>query len=69
MQESIHPKYENIKVTCSCGNTFDTRSTRCSDLTIEVCSECHPHYTGKQKVLDSGGQIHKFNQRYNKKSK
>ena len=64
MKKSIHPKYDIIKVTCSCGNIFETRSTRCEDLSIEVCSNCHPHYTGKQKVLDTGGQVRKFNERY-----
>lgn len=64
MKEGIHPKYENVKVTCSCGHTFETRSTRCADFHIDVCSECHPFYTGKQKVLDSGGRVDRFKQRF-----
>ncbi|MFA5960759.1 MAG: 50S ribosomal protein L31 [Tatlockia sp.] len=65
MKASIHPKYEPIKVTCSCGNTFETRSTS-NDLNIEVCSECHPFYTGKQKLVDTGGRVQKFRDRYQK---
>ncbi|ERL61106.1 ribosomal protein L31 [Piscirickettsia salmonis LF-89 = ATCC VR-1361] len=65
MKKSIHPKYENLSVECSCGNTFTTRSTLTkSDLQIEVCSACHPFYTGTQKVLDSGGRVDRFKQRY-----
>ncbi len=67
MKADIHPKYESITVTCSCGNTFETRSTAGKDLTIEVCSECHPFYTGKQKVLDTAGRVDKFRQKYGKK--
>lgn len=64
MQTSIHPEYKIIKVTCSCGNKFETRSTLCHDLTIEVCSQCHPFYTGKQKLVDTGGRVQKFRDRY-----
>lgn len=64
MKEKIHPKYSEIKVTCSCGNTFVTRSTMGRDLHIDVCSLCHPFYTGKQKVLDTGGRVDKFRQKY-----
>lgn len=64
MSATIHPDYETITVTCSCGNTFETRSTLCKALPIEVCSECHPFYTGKQKMLDTGGQVAKFRNRY-----
>ena len=64
MKPDIHPQYASIKVTCSCGNTFETRSTLGEDLQVEVCSECHPFYTGKQKVLDSGGRVSKFRERY-----
>ncbi len=53
MKKSIHPDYKAIKVTCSCGSVFETRSTLCQDLNIEVCSECHPFYTGKQKLVDT----------------
>ncbi len=64
MKPEIHPAYETIKVTCSCGFTFETRSTVGNDLQIEVCSQCHPFYTGKQKILDTGGRVDKFRQRY-----
>ncbi len=53
MKQGIHPKYEAINVTCSCGNKFETRSTRTEDLLVDVCSECHPFYTGKQRVMDT----------------
>ncbi len=64
MKPDIHPQYAAIQVTCSCGNKFETRSTMGEDLQIEVCAECHPFYTGKQKVLDSGGRVSKFRERY-----
>lgn len=64
MQKDIHPKYEAIKATCSCGNVVETRSTLCQDMHIDVCSACHPFYTGKQKVLDVGGRIDRFNKRF-----
>jgi len=68
MRPDIHPNYHDISVTCSCGNTFDTRSTYAKDaLAIEVCSQCHPFFTGKQKILDSAGQIDKFNKRFGSK--
>ena len=66
MKAKGHPKYEEIKVTCSCGNTFKTRSTMNKELHIEVCSVCHPFYTGKQKIVDSGGRVDKFRRRYSK---
>lgn len=65
MKAEIHPDYKEIKVTCSCGNTFETRSTYDDkDLHIEVCSQCHPFYTGKQKILDSAGRVDKFRRKY-----
>jgi len=67
MKEKIHPKYTEINVTCSCGNTFTTRSTIAKPLHVEVCSSCHPFYTGKQKVMDTAGRIDKFRQRYGTK--
>lgn len=67
MKAEIHPKYDDITVNCSCGNTFATRSTIGKDLNVEVCSACHPFYTGKQKILDSAGQVDKFKRRYGKK--
>ena len=66
MKADIHPKYTEIKVSCSCGNSFVTRSTVGRDLQIEVCSKCHTFYTGRQKVLDTGGRADKFNKRYTK---
>lgn len=67
MKADIHPGYEEIAVTCSCGSTFKTRSTAGRDLTIEVCSQCHPFYTGKQKLLDTAGRVDKFHQKYGMK--
>ena len=64
MKPEIHPNYTTINVTCSCGNTFETKSTLGEDLTVEVCSNCHPFYTGKQKMLDTGGRVDRFRKRY-----
>lgn len=64
MKQGIHPEYKEVNVTCSCGNVFKTRTTRCADFHIDVCSECHPFYTGKQKTLDAGGRVDKFKQRF-----
>ena len=66
MKTDIHPAYEDIKVTCSCGSVIETRSTVGRDLNIEVCSQCHPFYTGKQKIVASGGRVDKFRRRYGK---
>lgn len=63
MKAGIHPNYVVSTVTCSCGNTFTTRSTE-PELHVELCSECHPFYTGKQKLVDTGGRIEKFQKRY-----
>jgi len=68
MQADIHPDYVEATVRCSCGNTFTTRSTR-PELTSELCNECHPFYTGKQKLVDTGGRIEKFEKRYGKRRK
>ena len=68
MKTGIHPKYTEIQVTCSCGNTFVTSSTVGKPLHVEVCSACHPFYTGKQKVMDTAGRIDKFRQRYASKT-
>ena len=67
MKADIHPKYEEIEVTCSCGNKFSTRSTAGRPLHIEVCSACHPFYTGKQKIVDTAGRVERFRQKYGKK--
>jgi len=64
MKPDIHPTYSEIKVTCSCGNTFTTRSTVGRDLHLDVCSSCHPFYTGKQKLVDTAGRVDKFRQKY-----
>ncbi|MDI9818451.1 MULTISPECIES: 50S ribosomal protein L31 [unclassified Legionella] len=69
MKASIHPVYNNINVTCSCGHTFGTRSTLAQDLSIEVCANCHPFYTGKQKLVDTGGRVQRFRARYQRKDK
>ncbi|MEL7298525.1 MAG: 50S ribosomal protein L31 [Pseudomonadota bacterium] len=66
MKADIHPAYTEITVTCSCGSTFQTRSTLGQDLNVEVCSQCHPFYTGKQKIVDSGGRVDRFRRRYGK---
>lgn len=68
MKSDIHPKYEAMKATCSCGNVFNTRSTICKDILVDVCSECHPFYTGKQKILDSAGRVDRFNKRFGSRS-
>ncbi len=67
MKPEIHPNYSTIQVTCSCGNTFETSSTAGKDLQIEVCSQCHPFYTGKQKIVDTGGRVDKFRRKYGRK--
>jgi large subunit ribosomal protein L31 len=64
MKAEIHPNYTEINVTCSCGNKFKTRSTTGRDLNVEVCSQCHPFYTGKQKIVDTAGRVEKFRQKY-----
>lgn len=64
MKADIHPKYQTVKVVCSCGNEFTTRSTMTKDLHIEVCSACHPFYTGKQKIVDTAGRVDKFRRKY-----
>ena len=64
MKPDIHPRYEEITVACACGNTFQTRSTHEGDLHVEVCSACHPFYTGQQKIVDTAGRVEKFRRRY-----
>ena len=65
MKAGIHPKYEVAKVTCSCGNTFETRST-IKEIRLEICSACHPFYTGTQRLIDTAGRVDKFRKRYAK---
>jgi large subunit ribosomal protein L31 len=64
MKDKIHPKYELTKVTCACGNVIETRST-VKDLKVEICSACHPFFTGKQKLVDTAGRIERFRKKYN----
>jgi large subunit ribosomal protein L31 len=64
MQEKIHPKYEPAKITCACGNVIETRSTA-RDIKVEICSACHPFFTGKQKLVDTAGRIERFRRKYN----
>ena len=68
MKPEIHPEYKEIEVRCACGNTFMTRSTK-SELRLEICSVCHPFYTGKQKLIDTAGMVEKFERRYSTKGK
>ena len=63
MKEAIHPKYEETTITCACGNVIHTRSTK-SDIRVEICSKCHPYFTGKQKLVDTGGRVDRFNKRF-----
>jgi large subunit ribosomal protein L31 len=67
MKEGIHPEYPAARVSCACGNTFVTRSTR-GDMQIDVCSACHPFYTGTQKLIDTAGRVDRFRKRYEKKA-
>ena len=68
MKADIHPEYVETTVRCSCGNAFQTRSTK-PDLHVELCNECHPFYTGKQKLVDTGGRVERFQRRYAQKGK
>jgi len=68
MKPGIHPTYEEMTVTCACGETFKTRSTHKGDLHVEICSACHPFFTGKQKLLDSAGRVEKFRRKYGLKT-
>lgn len=65
MKEKIHPKYEKAQVTCACGNTFETRSTK-PEIRLEICSKCHPFFTGRQKLVDTAGRVERFTRRYTK---
>ena len=65
MRKGIHPNYKKVKAVCvSCGAEFETRSTK-KDLRVEICSKCHPFFTGRQKLVDSGGRVDRFNKRFN----
>lgn len=62
-KEGIHPKYVDSTITCACGNVIKTKSTK-GDMKVEICSKCHPFYTGKQKLVDTGGRVDRFNKRF-----
>ena len=64
MKQGLHPEYKTVTVKCACGATFETRSTK-DDLKVDICSNCHPFFTGKQKLVDTGGRVARFNKRYN----
>jgi large subunit ribosomal protein L31 len=64
----IHPEYHEVEVTCACGHSFKTRSTK-DTMKVEICSNCHPFFTGKQKLVDSAGRVERFNKRYKKQEK
>ena len=66
MKQGIHPEYVQATVRCSCGKTFQTRATK-SEIHVEICSNCHPFYTGKQKLVDTGGRVERFKRRYAQK--
>jgi len=67
MKEGIHPEYQTVTVHCACGSVFKTGSTHKGDIRVEICSQCHPFYTGKQKLVDSAGRVEKFRRRYGRK--
>ena len=69
MRQGIHPEYTEIKATCSCGNIIVINSTLKEDISLDVCSSCHPFYTGKQKLVDTGGRVERFEKRFGKKGK
>jgi large subunit ribosomal protein L31 len=68
MKEGIHPHYEPIRIACACGNVIETRST-ISDMHVDICSACHPFFTGKQKLVDTAGRVERFNRKYGRKAK
>jgi large subunit ribosomal protein L31 len=66
MKAAIHPNYHEVKVHCACGNSFVTRSTSREDINVEICSNCHPFFTGKQKLMDTAGRVERFRRKYAK---
>ncbi len=64
MKAELHPKYEDVHVRCACGEAYTTRSTKGSEIVVEICSKCHPFFTGKQKLVDSAGRVERFKQKY-----
>ena len=69
MNAAIHPAYESVKVTCACGTEWDTRSTHKGDIHLEICSSCHPFFTGKQKLVDTAGRVERFRRKYGDRKK
>ena len=70
MKKKIHPKYEKVKVACACGHAFETKSTMgTAEIKLEICSHCHPFFTGKQKLMDSAGRVEKFNKKFGRETK
>ena len=69
MKTDIHPEYGELKAVCSCGNVIETRSTQTGDIHLDVCSACHPFYTGKQKIMDTGGRVERFRRRFGNRSR
>jgi len=68
MKKNVHPEYQECRVICACGNTFTTRSTK-KEIRVEICSSCHPFFTGKQKLIDSAGRVEKFKKKYGDRKK
>ena len=66
MKAAIHPQYDTVKVHCACGNNFTTKSTHKGDISLEICSNCHPFFTGKQKLVDTAGRVERFRRKYAK---
>jgi large subunit ribosomal protein L31 len=66
MKAGIHPEYPTVKVHCACGTTWETRSTKGQELRLEICSSCHPFFTGKQKLIDSAGRVERYNRKFGK---
>jgi large subunit ribosomal protein L31 len=64
MKATIHPQYDQVRVHCACGNQFTTRSTHKGDINVEICSNCHPFFTGKQKLMDTAGRVERFRRKY-----
>ena len=69
MKTGIHPKYEEVTIKCACGETVTTKSTKGGEVSVEICSKCHPFFTGKQKLVDTGGRVDRFKKRFNLESK
>ena len=68
MKANIHPEYQEVTVSCACGNTFKTRSTKKGAIRLEICSNCHPFFTGKQKLVDTAGRVERFQKKYGRKT-